>query len=155
MMSYSAADRMAVQAAGSHDPAGQGHETTKNVWTISELAQEFGVSLRTLRFYESKGLLSPRRDGQHRFYSLADSNRLALILKGKRLGFTLSEIRRMIAVEEGEADAHTLRLSREKCIEQIELLERQKTDIEHGLAELRRLHAGLSDKVADFDRTSS
>lgn len=154
MMSYSAADRVA-QAAGSHDPAGQGDETNKNFSTIRELAGEFGVSLRTLRFYESKGLLSPRRRGQSRYYSPADSNRLALILKGKRLGFTLREIRRMIAVEEGQADAHTLRLSREKCLEQIELLELQKVDLEHGLAELRRLYAGLSDKAAGLDRASS
>lgn len=152
MMSYSAADRIAAQAAGSHDPAAQGDETKKNA-TIRELASEFGLSLRTLRFYESKGLLSPRRAGQSRFYSPADTKRLALILKGKRLGFTLSEIRRMIAVEEGQADAQTLQLSREKCLEQIQLLERQKADLEQGLAELRRLYAGLSDRAAGRDRT--
>jgi DNA-binding transcriptional MerR regulator len=152
MMTYSAADRIVAQAAGSHDPAEQGDETNKNFSTIRELASEFRVSLRTLRFYESKGLLAPRRAGQNRFYSSADCNRLALILKGKRLGFTLSEIRRMIAVEEGQADAQTLRLSREKCLEQIELLERQKAELEQGLSELRRLYAGLSDKAAGLDR---
>jgi DNA-binding transcriptional MerR regulator len=155
MMSYSAADRITAQTAGSHDPAAQGDETKKNFSTIRELASEFGLSLRTLRFYESKGLLSPRRAGQNRFYSPADTKRLALILKGKRLGFTLSEIRRMIAVEEGQADAQTLRLSREKCLEQIELLERQKADLEQGLAELRRLYADLSDRAAGLDRAPS
>src|SRR5262245_44552528 len=66
---------------------------SKAEFTIGELAKEFGVTLRTLRFYENKRLLSPRREGLARLYSKADRDRLALILKGKKLGFTLSEIR--------------------------------------------------------------
>jgi len=121
-------------------------------FTIGELARDFGVTLRALRFYENKGLLSPQREGLSRLYSQGDRTRLALILKGKKLGFTLGEIRQMIAAEEGDADANTLALSREKCLEQIELLERQKADLEEGLNELFRIYSSLSGKTAELDR---
>src|SRR4029077_14391831 len=68
------------------------------------------------------------------------------------LGFTLGEIRQMIAVEEGDADSKTLSLSREKCLEQIELLKKQKAELEEGLSELYRIHSQLSGKIADKDR---
>jgi DNA-binding transcriptional MerR regulator len=63
----------------------------QNTISISDLAQEFGVTTRTIRFYEEKGLLNPRRDGPHRRYSPADRTKLRLILRGKRLGFSLDE----------------------------------------------------------------
>ena len=117
--------------------------TTDKAFTIGELSREFGVTLRALRFYENKGLIAPQRDGLNRLYSEADRNRLALILKGKKLGFTLGEIRQMIAAEEGSDDSDALSLSREKCLEQIELLQRQKAEIEEGLSELHRIYSSL------------
>ena len=60
-------------------------------YTISELAQEFGVTTRTIRFYEEKGLIQPLRDGQKRLYTPADRVRIKLILRGKRIGMTLQE----------------------------------------------------------------
>jgi DNA-binding transcriptional MerR regulator len=68
----------------------------KKTYSISELAQEFGVTTRTIRFYEEKGYLSPRRDGTRRIYSPADRTSLRLILRGKRLGLTLDETAEMI-----------------------------------------------------------
>ena len=62
-----------------------------NSYTISELAKEFGITTRTIRFYEEKGLISPRRDGQKRLYSNADRVRIKLILRGRRIGMTLRE----------------------------------------------------------------
>jgi len=124
----------------------------KTGFTIGELSREFGVTLRALRFYENKGLISPRRDGLSRLYSHGDRTRLALILKGKKLGFTLGEISQMIAVEEGEADASALTLSREKCLEQIDLLKKQKAEIEEGLSELSRIYSSLTGKIAEKDR---
>jgi DNA-binding transcriptional MerR regulator len=124
----------------------------KTAFTIGELSREFGVTLRALRFNENKGLISPQRDGLNRLYSQGDRTRLALILKGKKLGFTLGEISQMIAVEEGEADANALTLSREKCLEQIELLKKQKAEIEEGLNELSRIYSSLSGKIAEKDR---
>jgi len=126
--------------------------TGKVAFTIGELSREFGVTLRALRFYENKGLISPHRDGLSRLYSQGDRTRLALILKGKKLGFTLGEIRQMIAAEEGDADRNALTLSREKCLEQIELLQRQKAEIEEGLSELHRIYAQLSGKLGESDR---
>jgi DNA-binding transcriptional MerR regulator len=120
-------------------------------FTISELAKEFGVTLRTLRFYEDKGLISPRRQGLTRLYSQADRERIALILKGKKLGFMLGEIRQMVAAEEGRGDAGALKLSREKCLEQIDLLNRQQADIQEALAELRQIYVSLSAQISEGD----
>jgi DNA-binding transcriptional MerR regulator len=127
--------------------------TGKVAFTIGELSREFGVTLRALRFYENKGLISPHRDGLSRLYSQGDRTRLALILKGKKLGFTLGEIRQMIAAEEGDAapDRNALSLSQEKCLEQIEMLQRQKAEIEEGLSELHRIYAQLSGKLGEGD----
>ena len=142
----SAAHVWAAESSGDDSSAG------KAAFTIGELSREFGVTLRALRFYENKGLISPQRDGLSRLYSQGDRTRLALILKGKKLGFTLGEISQMIAVEEGEADTNALTLSREKCLEQIELLKRQKDEIEEGLNELSRIYSSLSGKIAEKDR---
>jgi DNA-binding transcriptional MerR regulator len=134
------------------EPSGDTQLTGKGAFTIGELSREFGVTLRALRFYENKGLISPQRDGLSRLYSQGDRNRLALILKGKKLGFTLGEIRQMIAAEEGETDANALSMSREKCLEQIEMLKRQKAEIEEGLNELSRIYTALTGKAGEKDR---
>ena len=111
--------------------------------TIGELATSFGVTLRTLRFYEKRGLLKPRRRGMARLYDAQDRERLALILQGKRLGFTLTEIRALVSPSQAGADSRALDLSREKCVEQIKLLERKKQEIETALAELRRIYSSF------------
>jgi DNA-binding transcriptional MerR regulator len=111
-------------------------------FTIGELARESGITLRALRFYQSKGLLSPHRSGRTRVFTRDDRDCLALILQGKRLGFTLTEIREMLA-------AHTrgctgrLSITRTKCVEQIRMLERQRRDIERALAELRQIYTEM------------
>ena len=110
--------------------------------TIGELAREAGVTLRALRFYQSKGLLTPQRNGATRLFTAEDRDRLVLILQGKRLGFTLHEIREMLAAR-ARGDTHTLPISRKKCVEQINLLERQRREIEIALAELRRIYTGM------------
>ena len=66
------------------------------VFTIGELATEFGVTTRTIRFYEDQGLLAPKRQGRNRVYDRRDRTRLKLALRGKRLGFALSEIREIL-----------------------------------------------------------
>lgn len=120
-------------------------------FTISDLAREFGVTLRTLRFYESRGLLAPARSGMTRIYSGRDRARLALILKGKQLGFTLVEIRAMLANEEGKeakgkepsASVGGLQLSRGQIAEQLDLLRSQRAEIEAAIAELEGTLARL------------
>jgi DNA-binding transcriptional MerR regulator len=124
-------------------------------FTIGELAREFGVTLRALRFYENKGLVTPRRRGSARIYTRADRERLATILSGKKLGFTLTEIRAMISAQEGAGDGESLKLSAEKCLEQIHLLEKQQLNIKAALGELRRMHARLSAELVHLDRDSA
>ncbi len=107
--------------------------------TISELARESGVTLRALRFYQSKGLLTPQRNGSARMFSHQDRDRLAMILQGKRLGFTLNEIREMLTVGAGNC-TNVLPISRRKCLEQITMLERQQRETDSALAELRQIY---------------
>ena len=110
------------------------------VLTISQMVKKFGVTPRTVRFYEDKGLLAPVRNGRTRVYSQADQQRLLLILKGRKLGFTVSEISQMLlAAKDRRGPPHSLKIPRGKCLEQIELLERQLSDTHEALAELRRL----------------
>jgi len=114
-----------------------------NTYLIGDLAREFGVSLRTLRFYESRGMLSPRRDGTARLYDERDRERLAAILDGKRLGFTLTEIRDMLEDKRRDGTKAKLALSLPEIEDQIEHLEAEKAQIEDALRELRRQHERL------------
>lgn len=127
-------------------PTGGGSDQTE--FTIAELAKEFGLTLRALRFYDNRGLLSPQRDGRRRIFSRADRERLALIVQGKKLGFTLAEISQMIEAKSGRASAHTLKLTAEKCLEQIAFFERQMREAGEALAELRQIHLALCKQSA-------
>jgi DNA-binding transcriptional MerR regulator len=111
--------------------------------TISQMAEKFGVTPRALRFYESKRLLKPAREGRGRIYTQADQHHVALILKGRKLGFTIAEIGQMIAAEEGQGSPQALKLTREKCVDQIAHLEQQLRETTEALAELRRMHIAL------------
>ena len=106
-------------------------------YTIGDLAREFDVTLRTLRFYEDRGLLSPHRVGTARIYDARNRERLSVILKGKQLGFTLTEIRAMLADKRGDVPASDLKLSLDQIEDQIAHLEGQRRDIEQALAELK------------------
>ena len=134
------ATSIAPAVDGSAENQGAPHDAGLATFSIGQLAEEFGVTLRALRFYECRGLLSPRRSGTSRHYDQSDRDRLAYVLKAKQLGFTLREIEELIAGEAGRAgiDVH---LSRRQCTEQIVLLERQKCAIETALAELRRTYS--------------
>jgi DNA-binding transcriptional MerR regulator len=116
-----------------------------NSYTIGDLAREFGVTLRALRFYEDRGLLSPRRDGTTRIYDARDRDRLSVILKGKQLGFTLTEIRAMLAEERtSDGPSPNLRLSLDQIEDQIRHLKQQKAEIEEALAELNARRSSLA-----------
>jgi DNA-binding transcriptional MerR regulator len=117
--------------------------TDAEILSIGEMAEKFGMTQRALRFYESRGLLNPTRDRGTRLYGREDQRHLALILKGRRLGFTLSEIAEMIGAKSGRASPQALKLTRQKCLEQIAMLEHQTRDALEALAELRRIHGSL------------
>jgi DNA-binding transcriptional MerR regulator len=79
-------------------------------WSVGELADELGVTTRTLRFYEAEGLISPRRQGAARVYSVRDRTRLRLILRGKRFGMSLAEIAEIIDIYDGAASSERRQL---------------------------------------------
>ena len=108
-------------------------------YTITELRQKFGVSARTLRFYEDKGLLSPLRDGQTRLYSYRDRARLQLILRGKRVGFSLAEIKEMLDLYNlKDGQVTQMRVSLERSRQKIDELEQHRQDIEDAISDLSR-----------------
>lgn len=106
-------------------------------FSISDLSAEFGVTPRALRFYEDEGLIAPERRGTQRIYSHRDRARLAWILRGKRVGFSLGEIREMIDlydVGDGRRVQRDVTIAR--CRERVSTLEAQKHDIDASIAEL-------------------
>ena len=108
-------------------------------FTIGDLAKEFKVTLRTLRFYEDRSMLRPHREGQNRLYSRRDRSRLRLILLGKKVGFSLSEIKEMLDLYELRGgNAFQLRHALKRFEEHAELLKRHRNDVDQALAELTR-----------------
>jgi DNA-binding transcriptional MerR regulator len=106
-------------------------EQERGEYSISELAREFEVTPRAIRFYEDQGLISPRRDGTRRIYTPRDRTRLKLTLRGKRLGLTLSEIRELIDMYEPGRD--------------------ERPQLERFLAVLETHRAGLLQQRADIE----
>lgn len=127
-----------------HAPAAA-DTSAETLMTIGEVAREFGMTLRALRFYEAKRLIKPERHGAVRLYGRHDRERIALILTGRRLGFTLAEIRDLVGKPEGDG----LHLTRQQCVEQINLLEQQKRGLEKAIAELRQIYSSFYQKLLD------
>jgi DNA-binding transcriptional MerR regulator len=111
----------------------------REVFTIRDLTKEFAVSARTLRFYEEKGLLAPRRKGEQRLYSRRDRARLRYVLTGKRVGFSLEEVREMLDLYDlGDGRRTQLQVALAKFQERAAQLEEQRGEIDRAIAELAR-----------------
>ena len=118
--------------------------TSPDTWSITDLAREFDVTTRTIRFYEDRGLLAPARDGARRVYSRSDRTRLKLVLRGKRLGWPLEEIGEMIRLYDapgGAGERRQLELMLERIDSSRATLVRQREDIELALGEFDEIEA--------------
>jgi DNA-binding transcriptional MerR regulator len=112
--------------------------TAELTYTISELAAEFGVTARAIRFYEDKKMLEPGRDGMNRVYRRRDRGRLRLILRGKRLGFSLSDIGEMLDLyDPDDMEREQLKVILEKSLVRLRVLEQQRQDVDEVIMELR------------------
>lgn len=109
----------------------------RTAFSIRDLVDEFGVTARALRFYEDKGLLAPHRSGQTRVYSQEDRARLFLILRGKRVGFSLDDIKEMLDVRALDPGRHDeLARVKSRFLDRIQALREQRDDIDAAIAEL-------------------
>jgi DNA-binding transcriptional MerR regulator len=108
-----------------------------DTFSITDLAEEFGVTLRSIRHYEDKGLLAPTRQGMTRIYSRRDRARLKLILRGRRLGFSLDDIQHMLDLyDRDDGQAEQMKFTLEKSRQQLDDLKRRRKDINEAIAEL-------------------
>lgn len=106
-------------------------------YSISDLTSEFGITARALRFYEDEGLIAPARRGTARIYSRRDRARLAWILRGKRVGFSLADIREMIDLYDlDDGRTRQRQVTVDRCVARIALLREQQRDIDETVAEL-------------------
>jgi DNA-binding transcriptional MerR regulator len=124
-------------------------ESAQPELTISQMSRVFGVSLRTLRFYEDRGLIKPRREGNARYYRAGDRIRMEMILKGKKLGFTLTEIQDLIGGK-GATETTDLedQLNPQQIVTQIGHLERQRSEIEGAIERLRATQSRIAQGAA-------
>jgi len=124
------------------------NEKERGEYSIGELAREFDVTTRAIRFYEDQGLLAPRRSGQRRIYAARDRTRLKLTLRGKRLGLALSEIRELLDMYEPGRDE---RPQLERFLSVLEnhktSLEQQRADIEAQLSEISTFEARIRKRL--------
>lgn len=111
----------------------------KDTYSISELSKEFGVTTRTIRFYEDKGMLQPERDGQKRIYSAADRTRLKLILRGKRIGLSLEESFEIIQLYHESPD------TRKQLNKLLQAVEKQKETIKQKKAALASMEQEINE----------
>nr|WP_218821969.1 MerR family DNA-binding transcriptional regulator [Haematobacter genomosp. 1] len=121
--------------------------------TIGEMCAAFDVTPRTLRFYESKELLSPIREGQTRWFTRRDRGRLKLILRGKRFGFSLEEMRQLLDLYDRDGSQLTqLRRTRDVAARRLDDLERRRAELDEAIAELKEEIAWADDVLAGGPR---
>lgn len=123
---------------------------TENLTKIGELAREFGVTLRALRFYEDKGLIQPIRQGATRLYRKTDKTRLEFILLGRRVGFSLREVKQMLDLHEPEgSNIRQLKVVLEKSVRQRVRLEKQRDELEQAIGDIDGLIENVRGQLAE------
>ena len=131
-----------------------GDEKERAEYSIGELAREFDVTPRAIRFYEAEGLLAPRRAGQRRIYAPRDRTRLKLTLRGKRLGLTLSEIKELVEMyEPGRDERPQLERFLAVLAQHKDALAQQRADIEAQLAEIAAFEKRIRQRLGAQKRS--
>ncbi|RYE07301.1 MAG: MerR family DNA-binding transcriptional regulator [Hyphomicrobiales bacterium] len=121
----------------------------RDLFAIADLAREFGISTRAIRFYETKGLLTPERVGSTRVFRRRDRARLILILRGKRLGFSLRDISDYLSLYEADRTQHAqVKLLIDKVDQRMDLLEQQLADLQTTIGELREIKKLANERLA-------
>lgn len=122
-----------------------------DTYSITELAREFDITTRAIRFYEDQGLLAPARRGQSRIYVQRDRTRLKLILRGKRLGFSLAEVAEIVELYDSQpGEIGQLDFFLAKIADRRNLLEQQREDIAITLDELETVEARCRQRLAEL-----
>ncbi len=119
----------------------------RDLFAIADLAREFGISTRAIRFYEAKGLLTPERVGGTRVFRRRDRARLILILRGKRLGFSLRDISDYLSLYDAQSQTAQVSLLIGKVDERLALLEQQLGDLQMTITELREIRKLAGDRL--------
>ena len=120
-------------------------------YSITEMTREFDISTRTLRFYEDEGLIHPERRGRTRLYRTADRHLIAQILRGRRIGFTIAEIREIIKVySEPPGEAGQLKLLIKKVEEKRDGLRQRRKDIDETIGELDNIEESCLNRLAEI-----
>jgi len=134
---------MELTYTSSTRPLPEGHgDSAGQFYSVTQLARDLGVTARTIRFYEDKGLISPRRAGNNRVYTVRDRARMILILRGKKLGFSLREIKEYLDLYDADpTHAKQLRLLLKAVRDRIAQLEDQRVALDEALGELRDVEA--------------
>ncbi len=126
---------------------------SEELLTIRQMCAEFGVTPRTLRFYEAKELLFPKREGQHRLFSRRDRARLKLILRGKRFGFSLEEIRQLLDMyDRDDSELKQLRKTYDIACQRLADMERQREELTEAIADLKQELAWGEQVLRNADR---
>lgn len=127
-------------------------DVERRYFSIGEMCDDFGVTARALRFYEDEKLIAPERRGTSRLYTDRDRARLTWILRGKRVGFSLNDIRELLDLYDVGDQQHTQMLATlDRCRDRIAFLQRQKHDIDATVAELNEFCAFLNDRLEQKD----
>ena len=133
--------------AGDKDFPRDGEE---ELFRIGEMAKSFGVTLRALRFYEDKGLLNPRRDGSTRLYTRRDWVRLKLILLGRKVGFSLRDVKQMLDLYDPTgSNVRQLKLALDKSEKQLVRLQKQRELIDDAIGELEKAMSAVRRQLAE------
>ncbi len=126
--------------------------TDRRYYTITELTTEFAITTRTLRFYEDENLLNPERQGRKRLYTPRDRTRLKLILRGKRLGFSLAEVREIIEMyDHAPGEKGQLQRLQDRIQERSAELEQKQRDILETLEELNQVKCSVQQRLDEID----